>query len=50
MCFQGFYRWTEVKVDDDVAGQEKTMALYRKYLGPEWTPVYEGAGVSVSNH
>ena len=50
MFFQGFYRWDEIRVDDEGEAWGKTMALYRKYLGPEWTAVYEGAGVSVSNH
>lgn len=24
--------------------------MYRKYLGPDWKPTYDGAGIIVSNH
>ena len=31
-------------------GYVRTKADYSKWLGPDWTPVYEGAGLNIVNH
>jgi 1-acyl-sn-glycerol-3-phosphate acyltransferase len=41
---------TEVQVDESMEDHQKVIELYRKFLGPDWTPKYTGAGLSVSNH
>lgn len=30
--------------------RERVPVDYKKYLGPEWTPTYEGASTIVANH
>lgn len=33
-----------------INNRRRTDICYKKYLGPDWTPTFDGAGISISNH